>query len=234
MHRSGIGALLTDRRLNAVASWLLVGFLAVVVAESLLDRDLLWAAFAATLAGLAAVPGVSYRDPRVTLPWEVLVLAALPVLGRSFATAPLTGALATYLSVAAVALVVAVELHTFTTVRMSPGFAVLFVVVATMATAGLWAVARWLADGWLGTTYLAGSEAAVHARLMWEFTYSTAAGLVAGAVFEGYFRRHARVRDRVAPAGEGTTAGTRGGAPGGGDGPATEGGDDRVSGGGRG
>lgn len=200
MHRSDIGAVVTDHRLNAVASWLVVAFLALVVAESLLDGDLLWAAFTTVLAALAVVPPVAYRDPRVTLPWEVLVLAALPVIGRSFATLPLTNALATYLSVAAVALLVAVELHTFTRVRMSPGFAVLFVAVATMATAGVWAVARWAADLGLGTAYLldpALTEAEIHTGLMWEFTYSTAAGLAAGGIFEGYFRRHARVGART-------------------------------------
>lgn len=207
MNQSGIGAIVTDRRLNAAASWLLVTFLVVAVAASLLAGDLLRAAFAATLATLSAVPAVAYGDPRVTLPWEVLVVAALPVIGQSFATVQLTSDLATYLSVAAVALVVAVELHTFTTVRMSSGFAVLFVVVATMATAGVWAVVRWLADQWLQTTYLVDpllSEAEIHAGLMWEFTFSTVAGVVAGVVFEGYFRRHARVQARAAVAAEGS------------------------------
>jgi len=42
------------------------------------------------------------------LPWEVVAVAALPVLGRAVATVPVTGTLTTYLSVAAVALIIAV------------------------------------------------------------------------------------------------------------------------------
>jgi hypothetical protein len=134
------------------------------------------------------------------LPWEVLALAALPVLGRSLATVRVTSDVATYLSVAALALIVAVELHTFTDVSMSPSFAVVFVAIATTATAGVWAVVRWAADLALGTTLLLDptlTEAAVERGLMLEFVASTVAGVLAGVVFEFYVRRRARARRRV-------------------------------------
>ena len=117
------------------------------------------------------------------LPWEVLILAALPVLGRAFLVAQL-GEFAAYLAVAALALIVAIELHVFTAVEMNRGFAVGFVVITTMATAGLWALVRWVADLYLETGFLA-SEAA----LMWEFVASTAAGVLAGVLFAWYVRR---------------------------------------------
>lgn len=188
------------RRRNTVLAWILVGFVLLVVPASVLDGDLLWAGFAAAVAAIALIPPAAHRRPSVMLPWEVLALAALPLIGRTFATVPVTGRFATYLSVAALALIVAVELDAFTPVRMTAGFAVLFVVVATMATAGVWAVARWLVDITLGTGFLldpALSEHAIETNLMWEFVYSTAAGLVAGAVFELYFRRRARLRERL-------------------------------------
>jgi hypothetical protein len=126
------------------------------------------------------------------LPWEVSALCALPILGRALSTVTLTGQLATYLSVAGIALVVAVELHLFTPVRMTDTFAVGFVVVATLAMAGLWAVVRWVADLTLGTTLLldpALSEHVIERQLMWEFVASTAAGVIAGLVFTLYVRR---------------------------------------------
>ena len=112
-----------------------------------------------------------------------------------FTTVPLTSRFVAYLAVAALALVLAVELDAFTTVEMTPGFAVLFVVVATVATAGVWAVVRWTLDVTLGTTFLLDpslTPVQAETRLMWEFVYSTLAGAVAGVVFEGYFRRRDR------------------------------------------
>ncbi|EFW93259.1 hypothetical protein ZOD2009_05327 [Haladaptatus paucihalophilus DX253] len=189
---SQLDALVEDKRVNAGLAWLLVGFLLIVAAGSLLQDDLLWALFAGAVAALALVPPVSYRNTEAMLPWEVLVLAALPVLGRELATLALTTRVATYLSVAALALIVAVELHVFTPVRMTHWFAVLFVVIATIATAGVWAVVQWLSDVYLGTQFL-GSEY----RLMWDFVYATVVGAFAGIVFELYFRRVIPAEERL-------------------------------------
>lgn len=107
---------------------------------------------------------------------------------------------ATYLSVAALALIVAVELHTFTSVRMTPTFAVVFVAITTMAVAGVWAVVRWSLDVTLGTTFLFEpglTAATVEREVMREFVASTVAGLGAGVVFELYVRRRAVVRPRI-------------------------------------
>lgn len=187
-----LGDVVENARVNAGLSWLLVAFVALAAAESLLDGDLLWMGFTGSVAALAVVPAVAYRDPTVMLPWEVLALAALPVVGRALATVALTSRLATYLSVAALALIVAVELHTFTPVRMTDWFAVLFVVVATIATAGVWAVVQWLSDVFLGTALIQSEH-----RLMWGFVAATAAGLLSGVIFQLYFRRHVRVTARL-------------------------------------
>jgi len=181
-----------DERVNAALGWALVTFLALVAAEEVLDGNLLWAGFAAFVAAVALVPAVADRDWTVMLPWEVLALSALPVFGRAMATIPATSRVATYLSVAALALVVAVELHVFTPVEMTYWFAVLFVVVATIATAGVWAVVQWLSDIYLGTAFLRSEE-----RLMWDFVAATVVGGMAGVVFEWYFRRFARVGARL-------------------------------------
>ena len=184
-----------DERVNAGIGWALVAFIALVAVESTLDADFLWAGFAAFVAALALIPAISHRDWTVMLPWEVLLLAALPILGRALATLMFTSRVATYLSVAALALIVAVELHVFTKVEMTYWFAVLFVVVATIATAGAWAVVQWLSDVYFGTTFFY-SEHSEH-RLMWDFVAATVIGGMAGVVFEWYFRRFAQVGPRL-------------------------------------
>ncbi|MBX0294393.1 hypothetical protein [Haloarcula nitratireducens] len=200
-----VTALLRDRRANALLAWLVVALLLTVVAGSAVKGQLLWAAFAAAVAALALLPPVLLLNRHAMLPWEILLLAALPVVGRVFATLSVTGNLATYLSVAAIALIVAVELHVFTPVRMTPRFAVVFVAVTTMATAGVWAVVRWVADQTLGTTFLldpALTEHAIEEAVMWEFVASTIAGVGAGVVFAYYVRREigtTRVPEEVQP-----------------------------------
>ncbi len=104
-----------------------------------------------------------------------------------------TGRVSTYLAVAAIALIVAVELDVFTPVRMNHSFAVFFVVIATMAAAGVWAVVQWLSDLYLGTRLLLNGrpEHVVEAGLMWDFVAATVAGIGAGVVFAYYVRRQA-------------------------------------------
>ncbi|GGL52947.1 hypothetical protein [Halocalculus aciditolerans] len=195
MDSDRLGRLIEAKRSNAVLAWLLVAFILLVFAESLWMRDLVWAGFTLVVAGVALVPPVVARDPEIMLPWEVVLLAALPVLARTVTTWGPATDLATSLSIAALALLVAVELDVFTPVRMTPWFAIAFTVIATMATAGLWAVGQWLADLFLGTYYVLpppGSgmtEGDALYRLMWDFVGATGVGLVAGVVFEWYFRR---------------------------------------------
>lgn len=200
MAQPTVESLLADRRNNALLCWALIGSMGLVAAGSVFRGDLAWAAFVGSGVALCVIPALAFRDPTVMLPWEVVALAALPTSGRAVATLPITGEVAVYLSVAALALVVAVELYTFTSVKMSFGFAILFVVVTTMAAAGIWAVSRWAVDTVLGTGVLLVEGAdpdVVHDELMVEFFYSAAAGLVAGLVFEFYFRRRAPVEQRV-------------------------------------
>ncbi|MFB6074773.1 MAG: hypothetical protein ABEJ89_07155 [Haloarculaceae archaeon] len=191
--------LLRSARVNALLGWVLVAFSGLAAVTSLARGDPLWAGFAAVVVVLALLPPLSARNRRAMLPWEVLALAAFPLFGRSIASFPPAGEVATYLSVAAIALIVAVELHLFTDVRMSDGFAVLFVVVTTLATAGLWAVVRWLIDLGLGTGFLLDGrpEAVIEHALMLEFVASTVAGVVAGLVFALYVRRRATPEQRV-------------------------------------
>lgn len=197
--------LVEDQRRNAVAAWAIVAFLVVAAVAELLVGRLLWAGFVLVVAGLAVAPALGVRDRDAMLPWELLALAALPVVGRTLIAGQtvgeitLTGRVTTYLAVAAVALVIAVELDLFTDVRMNDRFAVLFVVITTMAAAGIWAVAQWLSDIYLGTMFLygRGPEHVVEETLMWDFVAATVAGVLGGALFEFYFRRRAETSKRL-------------------------------------
>jgi len=199
--------LLTDARTNVTLAWVLVGVFALVAVESVLTTDYLWAAFAIVVGLVVVLPPLAARQLRRMPPWEVVLLAGLPVVGRAVATLQVTSTVGTYLSIAALALLIAVDIHMFTTVRMSVGFAVLFVVVTTLAAAGLWALVRWGSDIYLGTELLLvpGSDGvltdadkeAIEEALMWEFVASGVAGLVAGLFFEGYIRRRATSDARI-------------------------------------
>jgi hypothetical protein len=185
---------LGDGRWNAVASWLLVTALAGIwLGEVLVDR-FLWSVFALVVLALALVPPVAYRSAYVMLPWEVLLLAALPVLGLALGSRGIAGPVPTYLAIAAVGLVIVVELHSFTAVRLSPGFAVVLVAAATMAAAALWAILQWGFDLALGREF-----ARTNDELMIEFLYSAISGVGAGVVFASYFRRIDPTRDRLPP-----------------------------------
>jgi hypothetical protein len=200
MADTAFGRLLQEARLNAILAWAVTAVVVLVAVGSFLTGDSLWTAFAAAVAVLIVIPPVAFRSPRTMLPWEVLALAALPILGRAMATFQTSSRIATYLSVAALAMLIAVELHTFTSVRMNATFAVIFVMIATMATAGVWAVTRWTSDIYLGTAFLDAlgpDEAAIDRAIMLEFVASTVAGLLAGGVFEFYVRRRAAVEERI-------------------------------------
>ena len=200
----GLRRLVERRRLNAVLGWTFVAVLCLIGVAAVVWGRLLWAGFTLTLVSLAVVPAVAFRKFDAMLPWEVLALASIPSLGRLLVVGQtvggvtLTGRITTYVAVAAAALILAVELDVFTPVRMSDSFAVVFVAIATVAAAGLWAEVRWLSDILFGTGFLLDGrpEHVIEEALMWDFVAATVAGLVAGVCFELYFRRYADTTPR--------------------------------------
>lgn len=189
-----LARLFRSGRTNALISWLFVSVLVLVFVESVLDFDLLWMGFVAATGAIVLAPPAAYRDWRMMLPWELLVLALLPILVRGLAGGEL-GTFAYYLSVAGLALLLTVELHMFTELKMTHWFAVAFVVMATMASVAAWSVVRWSADMLLGTQFLVQpgmTQDEANAALMVEFLWVTLAGLAAGITFDAYFRRRGR------------------------------------------
>lgn len=180
-------SLLDYESTNAAFGWIVIGTLLLVAIEHALSGRFLWTGIATAVIAVALVPPALSRRPTEMVAWEVLALAAFPVVARSFGI--LIGP-AIYLAVVALALVVAVELDAFTSVEMTSEFAVAFVVIVTMAVAGLWVIARYASDVYLGTSLLGGQTA-----VMWDLVIATGVGVVVGLVFEFYFRRISPGRD---------------------------------------
>ncbi|MFC6766902.1 hypothetical protein [Natrinema soli] len=177
---------------NAALAWLVTVVLAVLAVNHGLTDSYRWLAFTAFAVAIVLLPVAAFRDPLAMPPWELLVLLLLPVadatvLGESFLTS-----IATYLAVAAVALVACVEIDRFTAVRMNRAFAVALVVLTTLAVAGTWNVSQWLVDVTFETNYLLDgrSQDAANRALMIDFAYAAIAGLLAGVVFSRYFRSY--------------------------------------------
>ncbi|MFB6090440.1 MAG: hypothetical protein ABEJ97_05215 [Halobellus sp.] len=205
MPDSGLASVVESRRVNAALSGGIALFLAAAAIGQFLGGELEWAGFTVAVLIVALIPPIARRRPTAMLPWEVVLLAALPIVSRALVVGEtvggrtLSGRIITYVAVAAVALLIAVELDVFTGVRMNHRFAIVFVVVTTMAAAGIWAVVRWLSDVLLGTQFLydGRAEHVIEEALMWDFVAATLAGAAAGILFEYYFRRHARLLQRI-------------------------------------
>jgi hypothetical protein len=178
--------LFRDGRTNAIVAWVMVGVLALVFVESVFEIDYQWIALVAVVGVVVLIPPAAYRDWRVMLPWELLVIALFPILVRGLFGGTV-GTFATYFALAGLALLVIVELHMFTTLSVTHWFAVVLVVLTTLAAVAAWTVFRWNADRYLGTAFLSDNEA-----LMIEWLWVTLAGFSAGVLFDGYFRRRDR------------------------------------------
>lgn len=179
---------LRDTRYNTLISWFLISLIGLVFFESVLDLDILWILFSGLTFFLAVLPALAYRDYEVMPPFEVLLLASIPVIVRSFNLSVLSGEISTYISIAAVALLLAVELHIFTEIKLSHGFAIGLTVISTLAIGGIWSIIRFILDTQFGTGFLTTNEA-----LMKEYISVLTAGIFAGLLFDSYFRR----RDKV-------------------------------------
>lgn len=173
-----------DTRLNTYLSWFITVSIAAVLVESILSLDILWIIFSGLMLAVILLPVIAYRDLRVMLPWELVLIGSIPVIVRTLNISLLSNEVATYFAMAALALIIAVELHIFTKIKFNHTFAVGFTVVGTLALAGIWSVLRYNMDVYMGTSFLTTNEA-----LMEEFINATAAGILSGILFDTYFTR---------------------------------------------
>jgi hypothetical protein len=176
---------------NAGLCWLVVALLVGLTIRQGVVGSYRWFSLAGIAVVLVVLPAAARRDPYAMPPWGLLVLVAIPVVDAAILGETVVSPVAVYLAVAAVALIVAVDVHAFTPVRMNRAFTVALVVIATLAVGAAWNVAQWVSDAALGTGYLVGdrTQDAANRAMMIDFLYATIAGSVAGVLFAGYLRR---------------------------------------------
>lgn len=153
--------------------------LAADAVASLFYGDLIWAAFAVAVVAVALAPPLATRDLTVTAAWQALALCAVPMLAQ---TAGVFVQPMGHVALAALALLVVVELEAFTAIEMPTWFSVLFVALTTISVASLWGILQYYSDVLLETAFLTGLP-----DLMWDLVGATAIGIAAGVVFELYF-----------------------------------------------
>jgi hypothetical protein len=178
--------LIADARTNATLAWLFTALLAIAALGNALAGEFVTMVAALVAVIVAVVPAWVGRSWQRTIPWPLLALPLIPfvlsALGLTFLADFVQG-----VTVATLALLVVIALQMTTTVRMTPGFAVWFSVIATLGTAGIWAFGSWLSAEYLGTVFFE-----TNTELMLFFLTTFVAGLVAAGVFVWYFRRRLR------------------------------------------
>ncbi|MFC7116453.1 hypothetical protein ACFQH2_17960 [Natronoarchaeum sp. GCM10025703] len=190
---------LEDTRINAAITWVLVGALVIVAITAFLEFLLARMALAAFAAFVAITPALVERTWTRTVPWPLLLICTIPLstgaLGISFFVDVVTG-----LSIAALGMLVVAAFQSTGSVRMTPNFAVFFVVFATMATAGLWAILSAGSAYYFDTAFVETND-----ELMMIFNAAALAAFVAGGIFRLYFQRQLKANlDHVG--GEGVSA----------------------------
>lgn len=111
--------MLTPHRYDALAAWAITLGLVAVIGLFLQSGDPDWALLTALLVAVAVVVPVWTRDPMVTVPAELLAVAALPVVVRAAGASPQA---TPFVTAAALAMLVAVVLDGFTSLCMTPRF----------------------------------------------------------------------------------------------------------------
>lgn len=177
--------------MNAALGWLSVAIVAFAATWSAAAGALLWAGFAAVLLVASVLPALWTRDWRVLPPWPLLLVTAVAAVVGGYGIAPEA---AGYVVVAGLALLTAVEIDAFTGVEMSRRFAVAFAVLTTLAVQGLWVIAQYYSDLWLGTGFLSSQR-----ELQVDIVLVTVVGLAMGAAFQWYFDRVEHVGSREHP-----------------------------------
>lgn len=176
-----VDTIVISERANAAIGWLTVGFVGLAAVESVLTDALLWAGFSLVVVAVASLPAVTRRDWSAVVPWPLSSVAAVAVVARA---AGRYGETAGYLAIATFALLVVVELDTFTSVDLGRRFAVGFGVLTTMAVESLWIVAQFYSDRWLGTEFLSSQR-----ELQEDIVIVTVVGFAVGGLFYWLFDR---------------------------------------------
>lgn len=180
-------SLFLGKKMNAIFSWVLSIYLIVTAFNIFLDGSITWSIYTLLIVLMVFLPVMRSQEITDMVPFEVLFLLAIPFTLKGIEFGLIGSHTLNYLSASAIALLIIVELDTFTSFKTTHWFSVYLVMLTTAAIAGLWAVIRWFSDIYLGTSFIVSEN-----LLMWEFAGATLAGLVAGQLFGFYFRERDR------------------------------------------
>ncbi|WP_407355173.1 hypothetical protein [Methanolobus sp. WCC5] len=185
-----LSKLLRNTPVNAFAGWAMVVLLSLLGIINLMNGRLTWFALIVLVICIIIAPALLLRKFSVMPSWYFVVLAIIPILGSTTAYYFFLTAIPVYFSVATIALLLAAEISWFTSVRMHYKFAIVLVVVTTLAMSGLWHLLQWSLDINLGTTFLLDGRSSdeINAHVMYRFIYATLTGIAAGLFFGWYFR----------------------------------------------
>lgn len=185
-----LSAIFIESSRNMVFAWLLIIVLAITVLLGFAT-----ARYEQILYGLMALciiiaPSVVFRDPTIMPPWYFIALICIPLLWEAYIPYQFETAIIPSLAIATLGLLMVVELHRFTILRLVPWFAITLTMLFTLAIGGVLYVIQWSTDVVLGTSLLLDgrSEEAINATVMIEFIYFTVAGILAGILFWLYYR----------------------------------------------
>ncbi|WP_406655981.1 hypothetical protein V7O62_09090 [Methanolobus sp. ZRKC2] len=185
-----LGKLLRNTSLNAFIGWVLVSLLFLAGITNLMQGRLAWFILIVFVICAITAPAMLLREPSVMPSWYFIVIAIMPIIGGTTAYYFFSTGIPAYFSVATIALLLAAEINRFTFVHMNYKFAIVLVVITTLAISGLWHLLRWVIDIVFGTAFLLDgrSPEAINSAMMHEFIYATIAGIAAGILFGLYFR----------------------------------------------
>jgi hypothetical protein len=175
---------IVDKKTNSILSGLISFYLLFNCFNIVLDGNITWSIYSFLALLLVFIPPIYLEDRSALVPFEVLLFLAVPFTLKGIELGFAASHTLNYISAAGIALLLVTELDTFTDFRTNSVFSVVLVSVTTLATAGVWAVGRWLSDIYFGTGFIQSESA-----LMWEFTAALLAGLIAGMFFWYYLRK---------------------------------------------
>ncbi|WP_066384672.1 hypothetical protein [Halalkalicoccus paucihalophilus] len=184
-------AVVHNEWMNALISWVLTGVVALAAVKSLLSDAVLWGGVALLIVLIAAMPALTTGEWTMMVPWPLLIVAATATISR---TLGMYMEVAGYFAVAALALIVVIELDAFTPVKMTQRFAVAFAALLTLAIQGLWTIAQYYSDLWLGTQFLHSQR-----ELQVDIVIVTAIGISMSVVFEWYVEKVEHVESHAHP-----------------------------------
>ncbi|MCU4740701.1 hypothetical protein [Natronoglomus mannanivorans] len=171
-------------RSNAYLSWLAVAIALLVGGRGLLDGRFQEVLFAASVAAIALAPAIAVGSKRAALPWEIPIVAVLPLVGAVFAPDQFVRQLVLYTGAAVLALALTLELHALTEIRFERWLAGSFVAMLAATFGAIWSTLTWIHDLALGTSLIASNT-----EVMWLLVAATAAGSLAGTLFDRYYRQ---------------------------------------------